>query len=1229
MRAAVCCLAASVAGIAMAQWHTPLQAPKSPRENAARISRKSAKALPQKVVAVDNGKLLKTPLKINPPSFVDNLPVLYGSVIYSDADWFIAGNTQQFGYYGFQPQSAIRFQPIVIHPNLYVNGGGAYSDRRLHYHIWEMFADDTSDTGITFNHYYGVVNTDNWSYVNGPVDMDEDQESIAYDMTYDPVTGNLYAMVWGPYEDSHCDFVTVDKMTGQTNVIAKMPAMSVLASDNFGNLFAVGGDGNTYYIDKNDGSRVLLGSSGIMPKYMQSATVDPETNTIYWAASTENNAGLYTIDTHTGKAVRIADMPDAEEVTGLFIEAPRKGLNAPAALENVALSYEAGKSMISANIPTKAFDGSQLAGEVEVKLYIDGQLADTRKGNPGSAVSFSKEVADGSHTVILSAYNQVGEGPKTVRSQWCGNDVPGAVGNLRLTLDGNNASLTWDAPTEGMNGGTVDPAAITYNVNRFPGNIEVAKGISQTSFSETLPDGIATYYYTVTPVNSLGEGRPAISNSCFMGSAFTVPYSQTFDTAESLEGFTIINSEEGRGWYWWNNTALNFQAMASRFSMENASDNWLILPSIEFRSSSEYKLRFSARVFDTDSPEKFEVTIGQGATVEAQTKNLVNATTIKNETAKIYEVPFTVAADGTWNIAFHCISPIKAYYLIIDDIEIVETASAEGPAPVSDLTAAAAEGGRLEATLSFTLPTKSHSGNTLAGISKVCIYRGEQTTPCGELTGVAPGQRCSWTDRNAQQGENTYRVAAFSGDSKGTEASVSVYVGYDTPMPVTAAKATEGDNQTVRISWKAPAKGVQGGDLVASEVSYRVLANNGDVLADGIKETSFTDTRFSGASTQKMTYYQIHALYGPMMSEGILTDFIIMGPDMAVPFAESFSDGGLQNTPWTLSTLAGNIAGCWELSSASTMPAAQPQDADNGMAVFKGNTLPSGVSARMTSPKIDLFSADHPMLSFWVYIPGNGTRDQLELQITHNDNVFTTLQTINLSGEEGWKEFKVEIPRIHCTESSMVAFKATAAGYGKNICIDNIRITEDASLATADTDLQAVDITLPDEFMPGETKELIVSVYNNGRKSVANYTVTLYCDGNPAMQTDGKAIAPGETINYIFKATADESDRGVTYRYRGGVSAPGDENTANDTTAEKSITIGVSGIGGITADGIRVFANRQGINIIGAAGKHYSIVSAAGATVAAGTAQAATIERLPAGMYMVTVAGHTVKVLLP
>ena len=68
-------------------------------------------------------------------------------------------------------------------------------------------------------------------------------------------------------------------------------------------------------------------------------------------------------------------------------------------------------------------------------------------------------------------------------------------------------------------------------MKRYPGGEVVAENISETTFSETLPDNVtATYYYTVTGTNKLGEGATATSNTNLKGASFTIPYSNDFET---------------------------------------------------------------------------------------------------------------------------------------------------------------------------------------------------------------------------------------------------------------------------------------------------------------------------------------------------------------------------------------------------------------------------------------------------------------------------------------------------------------------------------------------------------------------------------------------------------------------------------------------------------------------------------------------------------------------------
>lgn len=1051
------------------------------------------------------------------------LPTLYGSVIYND-DWENVTNWNNlYGYYSFQPTSSPKLSAVALHPNLYVNGGGCYSNRMIHYHLWEMYADDNSDTGITFNDFYCVVNTDTWSFVNNPESNSVTDAYVCYDMTYDPVSQSIYALQWGYYEDTYCNLAKVDPMTGNSTDIARLPSMCVLAANNFGQLFGVSfNDGTTYYIDKATGDIIPLGSTGVKPQYSQSATVDPETNTIYWAATLSNGDGiLYTIDTTTGGITKIANMPGNAEVTGLFIEADRKGLNAPAQLQDLSLTSKDNQATISYKIPTQGFDGSSLSGSVNTYVYVDGNLAFSKAGQPGEAVTGNFNVSSGSHTVVAYASNAAGDGMKTYRRQTTGKDVPAAPGNVTLSISGGKANLQWTAPTQGLNGGEFDPSALTYTVKRFPGEQVVAMSYKETSFTETLPAGTATYYYEVTSYADGEEGGTARSNAEFVGSAFTVPCTWDFEDENSMDGFTLIANEEGRGWYRWVNVPLDFKAAASKFNMNTQSDNWMICPTVTLEAGKEYHLNFRERVFSADDPEKFEVTIGNAATKEAQTTTLLKVQTVKNEEWLDYSIAFKVETTGNYNVAFHCVSPAYAYYLIIDDISITDSSN---------------------------------------------------------------------------------------------------FV--DTPLPVTNLKVRESDGNAV-VTWTAPTKGVLGGDLKASDLSYEIYDSDGTLLESNFKGTSYTDTRFADKDSQKFIYYQVTPIHGEKKGEATLSDFVVLGPDYALPFKESFSNTGLDNTPWSLSTLAGNYTGCWQIKAATSNPSCEPYDNDGGMATFVAYELPTGTKARLTSPKIDLLTPAHPVLKFYVYKPGTASNETLTVEISHNDFAFETLATVNLKDANGWQPVEIEIPRKYCKESTMISFTGTS-GYGQNVSVDCITILDDPNLAQG-IDLQAADIEVPAEMMPGQEKEFRVTIFNAGAETVTDYTVSLLCDGVTVNSTKGEKIEPGETYIYIFKATAEQEDYMHTYRFQGMVSCQGDINPDNDKTEVKEITIGLqAGVGSI--DGLTIGASNGAIRISGADGETAYIFTMDGRVVETVRCEGTAVIPVENGIYLVKVGNITKKV---
>lgn len=95
---------------------------------------------------------------------------------------------------------------------------------------------------------------------------------------------------------------------------------------------------------------------------------------------------------------------------------------------------------------------------------------------------------------------------------------------------------------EGVNGGFVDSAAVTYTLTRYPDSV-VVKGITDTTYTATLPDvHVTDFHYTVQAVYNGQESEPTSSNHVQAGSAFTVPYTESFDSDDDFNLFTVIDN---------------------------------------------------------------------------------------------------------------------------------------------------------------------------------------------------------------------------------------------------------------------------------------------------------------------------------------------------------------------------------------------------------------------------------------------------------------------------------------------------------------------------------------------------------------------------------------------------------------------------------------------------------------------------------------------------------------
>ena len=235
-----------------------------------------------------------------------DLPTLYGTMIYSDAWW--DGN--EYGVYAIDLNS--KWGSPVQQASGYgfnANAGAAYFNGT--YVV--LNADDYGN--VTYYEY----ETDSWEQT------DEDElpaTFMALDFALDPTDGTTY----GVCSDGNggIELAKVNFPARQRTAIGRLSQQIIaLAINSTGKMYGITGTGRLVTINKSNATITEIGATGISPDYMQSATFDLATDRLYWAASFEDDmegpmAGIYEVDTTTGRATRIKRLSNCEEFVGLY-----------------------------------------------------------------------------------------------------------------------------------------------------------------------------------------------------------------------------------------------------------------------------------------------------------------------------------------------------------------------------------------------------------------------------------------------------------------------------------------------------------------------------------------------------------------------------------------------------------------------------------------------------------------------------------------------------------------------------------------------------------------------------------------------------------------------------------------------------------------------------------------------------------------------------------------------
>ena len=517
----------------------------------------------------------------------------------------------------------------------------------------------------------------------------ENMQVSYIDMTYDYSTKTMFALV---RENAVTDLYSVNLTTGQPTFVTHCDSSLVaLAADIKGQLYAVTMHGWFVKLQKQTGGVEPIGFTGEPSpgNYIQSMDIDLTDGVCYWAVSSLNGDYLARIDMQTGQMEDLGPVSVGVEITGLYASTPCGGGAAPDAVDNLVATTVredgAGTSVeLSFTAPTGYAALSQTLSSIsKIEIYRDYELVHTiTDATPGQSITWIDEdyAALQDEDVVgyrVVAYNDAGAGFSTCCAATVGEDIPGPVSNLRMEVaDDSVVTLTWNAPTEGLNGGWFNPDAVYYEVVRYPDETVVASRLQETTFTETLSQGCNYYWYTVRSYSFKGRGQAVESEGARVGTALALPYACSFNTA--AEGFLweVVDANtpipDGVTWEHYLNEGMEGTQGYLHYGRSTNSDGNDYAYSAPFRrvAGEHYRLRFDlASTGDASTSEDMEVLL----IAEDGTETLMQAyedfnTRYEFQTMRVALPVAEPAGEGLYTIAFRATSPRNQSGIQVDNV---------------------------------------------------------------------------------------------------------------------------------------------------------------------------------------------------------------------------------------------------------------------------------------------------------------------------------------------------------------------------------------------------------------------------------------------------------------------------------------------------------------------------------------------------------------------------------
>ena len=880
--------------------------------------------------------------------------------------------------------------------------------------------------------------------------------------------------------------------------------------------------------------------------YTQSMVYSPKDNAfilpvdLYDETEDKEYTGMFLLPV-AGSYTYLGDLPNAPQYGILYTTDEYINADGPKApvLKSWNVTGSSTEGSFTVTLPSQYENGSAISGKVYVRVNIDNtDLSGSYNGAAGSDVTIPVSLTDGLHRFIVTPYTLGDDGKingtPLVFDRALGPDVPKEPTNVKLT----KTSVTWNAVTEGANGGSLNAAAVTYNVyvDKVLMNDSPVTG---TSLAITLPTGKVSHTAEVYALCDGKTSSPGISNKLYEDGALSLPVflgpengNKDMDD-DVIAMFTpvkdIQNTESLRGWRYddQNEQTGGFYCLAPNASSTGTSNEWLFLPAINFADKdAHYKLTmevWSGNHFFT-SDETFEIALCQRPSPTRPTIIREATTIYKNPYFETSETLFQVPAEGEWYIGIHYISPIGSYRLYARNFKVeVAQSSADSPAAVTGLTATAAARGELTAKLSFTMPTVSISGTALDATN---IITATATSKAGtaSVTGK-PGEKMT-LDVPAIQGDNTIGVTTSSDKGEGMIAEVNVYCGIYRPATPIVSTSVSDDNNTISFEFELDDYNENGeftGPDKTDIIIYRQVNGEWRVAANIGKSRTWTFT-CPDTSKQDMFSFGVASQNSVGYCEEMHTLSAHLGKLYNLPMNEAFTlDGNnvkYNYDPLTIEHIS-YLQSTWGVTDPRELDETASNTSGSALcAVYDGESqlvLPRFTTKGLSNVKLDM------SLFF-----GNNSPELVTVYATTPSIDMEPVTTITPESGNGWEHKLISLPAL-CQNQSWVQLivRVKIVGYSQIFMMDTYSVKEyPADMMTISS------FDGPGRSAVGKTLTYNVEIENAGSAEAALPSYTFSAIGANGVIAHSLAnevpatLAAGKKATLSFTITPKAADKG-------------------------------------------------------------------------------------------------------